>query len=251
MFLCCATKILIRIFGNLVNKITIKSGIILKNQKFLLRNEKSHNMPKICKASRLPNSIWPIFLLDFELFIHPWTVDLNEKASRLVHYIFSVYSCTLMQNLNFFVQKFNFNEIYSNIEFEFSRQNWYYWELDFLNKNWDFATVCLEICIPTFLSFKNSRLWLMIMPKVSEMFWPLRNPIPMIPKSFAISPKLWFEFATDIQTQSCLWLKRWWRWRTKPWAKVREMVITNSQSTWRTFSIFLTDCTHPGFPPEC
>ena len=263
MFLCCATKILIRIFGNLVNKITIKSGIILKNQKFLLRNEKSHNMPKICKTSRLPNSIWPIFLLDFELFIHPWTVDLNEKASRLVHYIFSVYSwkykfllsissraewpspegTRLPRVLNFLLtwsilnQKFFF-QTNNNLE-KNTRENPLNYPDILVNPN----------TLHSFLLY--SRLWLMIMPKVSEMFWPLRNPIPMIPKSFAISPKLWFEFATDIQTQSCLWLKRWWRWRTKPWAKVREMVITNSQSTWRTFSIFLTDCTHPGFPPEC
>ena len=32
-------------------------------------------------------------------------------------------------------------------EYEFSRQKFDYWEFDFLNKNWDFATVCdmLEI----------------------------------------------------------------------------------------------------------
>ena len=40
------------------------------------------------------------------------------------------------------MQNLNFVEIYSNIECEISRQKWDYWELDYLNKNWDFATVC-------------------------------------------------------------------------------------------------------------
>ena len=35
----------------------------------------------------------------------------------------------------FLSEKFNYDEIYSNIEFEFSRQKWDYWELDYLNKN--------------------------------------------------------------------------------------------------------------------
>ena len=48
--------------------------------------------------------------------------------------------------ISIFVQKFNFDEIYYNIEFEFSRQKGDYWELDFLNKNWDFATVCTIAC---------------------------------------------------------------------------------------------------------
>ena len=43
-----------------------------------------------------------------------------------------------MQNLNFF-QKIQF---WWKNEFEFSRQKCDYWELDYLNKIWDFATVC-------------------------------------------------------------------------------------------------------------
>ena len=63
-----------------------------------------------------------------------------------------------MQNINF-CQKFNFDEIYSNIEFEFSRPKWYFWELDFCNKNWDFATVCTArtlLCYELTLSRQNN-----------------------------------------------------------------------------------------------
>ena len=45
------------------------------------------------------------------------------------------------------MQNLNFVEIYSNIECEISRQKWDYWELDYLNKNWDFATVCVAIAL--------------------------------------------------------------------------------------------------------
>ena len=46
------------------------------------------------------------------------------------------------------MQNLNFEEIYSKIEFEFSRQKKDYWELDYLNKNPDFATVwLLAVCI--------------------------------------------------------------------------------------------------------
>ena len=43
-------------------------------------------------------------------------------------------SSTHCGKISIFVQKFNFDEIYSNIEFEFSRQKWDYWELDFWTK---------------------------------------------------------------------------------------------------------------------
>ena len=117
---------------------------------------------------------WGLIMLPWAKFYHIKR-GLSSHTDAKSQYLFKnsiLMKSTPTLNLNFPAQKRN------------------YCELDFLNKNWDFATVCLEICIPTFLSFKNSRLWLMIMPKVSEMFWPLRNPIPMIPKSFAISPKL-------------------------------------------------------------
>ena len=63
-----------------------------------------------------------------------------------------------MQNINF-CQKFNFDEIDSNIKLEFSRQKWDNWELDFLNKNWDFATVCAArtlLCYELTLSRQNN-----------------------------------------------------------------------------------------------
>ena len=44
--------------------------------------------------------------------------------------------------ISIFVQKFNLDEIYSNIEFEYFRKKK---RILFLNKKWDFATVCLAI----------------------------------------------------------------------------------------------------------
>ena len=49
---------------------------------------------------------------------------------------------TLMQNLNF-CPKIQFWWNLLHFEFEFSRRKWEYWGLDFMNKNPDFATVCI------------------------------------------------------------------------------------------------------------
>ena len=63
--------------------------------------------------------------------------------------------------ISIFVQTLNFDEIYSNIEFEFSRQKRDYWELDFMNKNWDFATVCSKIFLGIFKHWKRAN-WLKV-----------------------------------------------------------------------------------------
>ena len=49
-------------------------------------------------------------------------VVLKEEEKNHFHPTRPPFESTLMQNLNFLFKIFNFNEIYSNIEFEFSRQ---------------------------------------------------------------------------------------------------------------------------------
>ena len=56
-------------------------------------------------------------------------------------------------NISILVQKFEFDEIYSIIEFEIFRQKWDCLELYLLNKNWDFASVCSEIVVHTVVKY--------------------------------------------------------------------------------------------------